>query len=285
MTLPREAFKHPFLLQGIFAASSLETAATDGGPLFTHYVNLALEYNGKALGSFRNALPNMTTNGQFAFLTFSVITMVLSLALPHLTKTRERPESMVQGMVTHFRLLQGAGMIRMQDEVLAYSSLGAGITTLAAIPRRPLNSNDTEAFDRLSAVNDEKHNTNSDQTLVSKLEIITLHSACQKAILLLEDLWAKCLQHSDYYGHPLTWLNVAGEDFVTAIDNGDTVALLALMYWALLAKQCGQGVWWAQSIGETLVGEITAKLEGEKSLNVRACLTWAQDEVNSTNSE
>lgn len=278
LILPREALKHPFLLQGLFAAAALEMAATEEDQDQAYYVNQALEYQVTSLDSFRRTLGHLTPDNEVALFAFSVITMVLGLALPQYTKFRDKPESMVQGMITHFGLTEGVGLVTKRSGASQQPIL-RNHKMLAELPRAPIKQTDQSAIEGLYEFNETRHKTGPEQSLDSKLDTITLHTTCRKAILLLEEFWAKCQQHPNYYGHMLAWLNLTGKDFVTAIEHGDPVALLALMYWGVLAKRCGQGIWWGHSIGENLIEEITVLLGRETDATLLTGVRWARTDV------
>ena len=253
-------------------------AATTNPPNYADLVNQALEHHSRALACFQSELTKPGTANSLAAFLFSVMTMVLSLALPQYTKFRAAPESMVNGMVAHFGLLQGVGLITLEGDILSHPIM-QNHKPLTELPRAVLAPQYQSALQRLCDVNEERHSTNKDQDLQSKLSTITLHTACQKGIILLEEFWAKCEHNSNNHGHILAWLNFTGKDFVEAIQNADPTALLVLMYWGVLGKKCSEGIWWAQSIGEDLTDEITAMLADERDPALRECISWARKEV------
>ena len=280
--IAREGLKLPFLLHGLLAMASLEIAALENPPNYTDYVSAALEYNDNALSSFRSELAFITPDKQQAALAFSMITMVLGLALPQFTKSRDEPQSMIENMVAHYGLVQGASIITLQHlDKLRKAPILRNIKSMDELQAEPLDPDVESAIARLNALNNEKHNTDLDQSRAAKLTTVTDHATCQKAILHLEDLFAKC-NKPENRGYPLAWLNLTGRDYVMAVENRDLVALIILMHWGVLAERCGDGLWWAQSIGRSLVDEITATLPADNETIIQACISWARDQVNLT---
>ena len=277
--LPREGFKHPFLLHGFLAMASLEIAAVGNQPNNADYVSAALEYHDSALSSFRSELINITSDKQQAMLAFSMITMILSLALPQYTKCRHDPHSMMENMVTHFELTRGVGTLTKQHwDVLRETPILRNFRPFEASQTEDLEPNLASAIARLNTLNDARHNPTLDQSRALKLQAITYHAACRKAIFYLEELFSRC-DHPFDKGYTLAWLNLAGREYVVAVENADPVALLALMHWGVLAQKCGKRIWWARSVGESLVDEITKMLSGETNPLMRASVLWAREQV------
>ena len=277
--LPREGLKHSFLLHGFFATASLEIAAVGDQPNHADYVSAALEYHDNALSSFRSELANITPDKQQAVLAFSMITMVLSLALPQLTKARDEHHSMMKNMVAHFELVRGVGILTQQHwDGLRKTPILRNTKPFDELQMEPLEPSLESAIARLNALNEERHNPVLDQSRASKLQTITYHAACRKAIFHLEELFSWCKQPLQR-GYALAWLNLTGREYVTAVENADPVALLALMYWGVLAERCSDGIWWARSIGESLVDEITNALSAETDPVLRASVSWARGQV------
>lgn len=277
--IPREALQHDFLLHGLFAMASLELAAVEDLPNSDDYVSAALDYHANALGSFRVELANLIPKNQQAVLAFSMFTYVLSLALPHFTKARGDTGRMVQNMVAHFELSRGAGILARQNwDELREAPILRTIKTLNELPSEPIEPTIESALARLNAVNDEKHNPAFDQSRDAKLQTITYHAACQRAIVHLEELFSKCEQPA-HRGYALAWLNLTGRDYVEALESADPVALLVLMHWGVLGDRCGDGLWWARSIGSSLVDEVTEALVAETNPVLRDSVSWAREQV------
>ena len=278
--LPREGLKHPFLLHGLFAMASLEIAAVGDRPNGADYVSAALEYHEIGLSSFRSELANSSApDKQQAVLAFSMITMVLSLAFPEFTYTRDEPQSIIENMVAHFKLVQGVGVLTQQySEGLHKAPILRNIKSFDELQMESLAPNVEVALARLNALNDDKHKPTSDQSRTVKLQVITYHAACRKAIVHLEEFFAKC-ERPVHRGYALAWLNLTGSDYVAAVEDADPVALVALMHWGVLAERCSDGIWWARSLGKRLIDEITNALSAETDPVLKASISWARGQV------
>ena len=154
-----------------------------------------------------------------------------------------------------------------------YKALDAAIRTDA-----PLNPDIAAAIARLTSLNEERHNPAAADSRATKLQIITDRSACQKAIFYLEELFGESDASFDR-GYTLAWMCLAGKDYVAAVQNSNVVALLALMYWGVLADRCSNRRWWAKDIGKNLVQEITNVFSAEFDSNLRICVSWARKQV------
>ncbi len=277
--IPREGLKHSFLLHGLLAMASLEIAAVGDQPNHTDYVNAAFEYYDKALSSFRSELANITPDKQEAVLAFSMITMVLSLALPQFISSLHEPHSMVKDMIAHFELVRGVGAIALQHwQCFREGPILRNIKLFDELQMKPLEPDLESAIARLNALNEEKHDPVLVQSRTAKLQTITNHAACRKAIFHLEESFTKCEEPANR-GYALAWLNLTGKDYVAAVETADPVALLALMHWGVLLERCSDGIWWMQSIGKSLVDEVTKALAAETDPVLRASISWARGQV------
>ena len=259
--------------------ASLEIAAVGDRPNDAHYVSAALEYHEIGLTSFRSELANSTSDKQQAVLAFSMITMVLSLAFPQFTNTRDEAQSIIENMVAHFQLVQGVGVLTQQySDELRKAPILRNLKSFDELQMENLSPNLEVAIARLNALNDEKHKSIPNQSRTVKLQAITYHAACGKAIIHLEEFFAKCEQPL-HRGYALAWLNLTGRDYVAAVENADPVALLALMHWGILAERCSDGIWWARSLGKRLIDEITDALSAETDPMLKASISWARGQV------
>ena len=245
MIIPREGLQHPFLLDGLLAMASLEIAALQERPNHVDYTRMALEYHDSALKSFRQELENMTADKSQASLAFSMLTMVLSLAIPHFTKSRDEPQSMVKNIIEHFELLQGVGLIVLQyGDALRDAPILRNIPSFDDMQGDPPEASVKSAIGTLNALNEARHNNPfRNQSPASKLQSIRYHAACRKAIFHLEELFGKCTKPV-HRGLALAWLNLAGRGFVAAVEKADSIALLLLMHWGVLMDRCKDGTWY-----------------------------------------
>ena len=274
--LPRDGLQHPYLLQGLLALAALEIAAEESRPDYMEYVNRAMEYHGNALQTFRSQLGNIRPENQHAAFAFSIVTMAFRLAIPQFNCTKN--QSMVENMIAHFELLSGTKLLR------GGTGLPDGLMTcynqsLEELPKENLDPSTEVALSRLKIANDEIHEHNlGSSSLRTRLQAINHHSACQKAIYILIDLFQVC-RHPLHRGRCLAWLGFAGREFVVAIQESDPAALLALMHWAALVQKSCQGYWYARSIGSDLARELMQLLVKETLPTLRMGVAWVQEQV------
>ena len=276
--IPQESLQHTFLLYGLLALASLEIAVLDKRRDNAIYTRVSLEYHTSALQAFRSELTDVTPEKEQAILAFSILIMVLSLALSKVTKDHEEPQSTLRNMLAQFGLVQGVqALTRQHWDNLRKTPLFHNIR-IEQRQASPLENGIKEAITRLNDLNDARANPISNQTRASKLQTITYHAACRKAIFYLEDYFGRC---KDPYGKGLTlgWLTVSGADYVAAVENADPVAYLIYMHWGLLAEKCSDAFWWAESVGRILVDEISLLLANDTDPVLKASVSWARGEV------
>jgi hypothetical protein len=95
-------------------------------------------------------------------------------------------------------------------------------------------------------------------TVQRRIQQIEYWEACKNALGFLRTLYEKCVDDFTR-GYALVWLNMAGDGYVKAVKDGDSVALLILIYWGVLVELCGHQVWWADQFGSLLVAEIARR--------------------------
>ena len=92
VSLPLKGLKHEFVLNGFLSMAALEIALTRERSGDPKYGNAALEYYDTASSTFREEITDITPEKQEIVLAFSLIAIVLGLALPQLLKARgEQP--------------------------------------------------------------------------------------------------------------------------------------------------------------------------------------------------
>lgn len=271
------ALKHDFLLDGILAITALEIAVFENPTHPIRYKQAALEYHGRVLSGFRSMLTHVNDDNAQAMFATSLCIMILGLAVPQFATMSSNFHSLIESIVTHYELVQGASLI-----VAEYDLSGAPLLKYAydwkQRPGKCLQPDVEVAFEHLNKVNEELHDRSEGQTLDAKLLGLTYHSACQKAILILAGLFRKC-QEPLNRGLALGWLNATGKEFVTAIEISDPVALIALMYWGVLCQQVSIGLWWAQSLGQRIAQQVIPRLPKESSSAFSAAVSWVQGQV------
>ncbi|KAL8794631.1 MAG: hypothetical protein Q9195_002827 [Heterodermia aff. obscurata] len=275
VSLPVKGLKHEFLLNGFLSMAALEIALTRELSGDSKYGNTALEYYDSASSTFREEITDITPEKQEIVLAFSLIAMVLGLALPQLLKARGEQPRMVEHMLVHSEMLKGVRLISSQHGgQIRKAPILRSQKAFEDVPKGPIDPGTEAAIARLNALNDQRHDLSTEP---STAPTAAEHAICQKAIRYLEESFARC-QDPIHKGHALAWLRLAGEDFVEALKDGNSVALIALMHWGVLVERCSEGFWWAQSVGKNLVDEIADLLAADEDLTLASSISWARAE-------
>lgn len=279
--VPQLSLQFDFLLNGVFAVTAFEAAALTERDR-RRYVTAAIKYQALALSSFHPQLDRITASSYEAVLCFSMVLMVLALAsaqfVADLAGDDER-SNMVQNSILHFELIRGCGAVLASNatylEELPYARK---LTRFDDLSRTTLDADTEAALARLHEANDRRIKSSIHESCESRASHVQHWEACKKAIALLHDCFAKCV-NLDYRGYVLGWLNMAGDDYVRAIQADDHVALLVLMCWGVLVETLSQEVWWAKDFGRLLVEEVASRslhadVDGDTTTN--ELVSWAQ---------
>lgn len=198
--LPQDGLKHSFLSHGLLALASLEISVVGNSPNHANYVSAGLEYHDSALKSFRPKLANITPDNLQAVLAFSLITMIVSLALPQCTTSHDEPQSMAENVVSQLGLVQSVG--NSHEATLGQLSARSNLTHSAIAKTGNLEAGLESAITRLNNSNEARLNPVLAESRASKLQPITFHAACRKAIFYLEELFSRC-EHPYEKGYAL----------------------------------------------------------------------------------
>ena len=275
----QEGLRHDYVLYGMFAMAALEIARASQHEGPSNYVNIALEYQNLASSSFRAELSNLTEANSQAIFAFSLITMILSIALPQFMKDQAEPISMLDSQVLHYELLRGVGLIvQSSRDWLESGPLLRNAQRYNSLPIGEIDADTQAAIDRLNAINDEKHDLARAETRLAKAQAMTFHAACRRAIFYLEECFARCIEPLQR-GYALAWLGLSGAEYVSAIKQRNAVALLIMMHWGVLAERASYDVWYAQSVGKNLVKEISEIVSANGDPTFDTALRWTWDQV------
>ncbi|EXJ58682.1 hypothetical protein A1O7_06111 [Cladophialophora yegresii CBS 114405] len=268
--LPKWALRHDFLLNGMLSLTAFEAAsASVAGQNRDRYVTAAIEYQSVALTQFRQHLQLVQmgphrhpSNSSFEpVLAFSMMLMVLALASAQFTGG----QGMVQNTITHYQLIRGCGTVLGDagEEYLASNPYVLKLTRFDDLPRLPVDSPSAVVLARLNEANERRLTGSVGEPYEARVQHVKYFEACKKSIGLLEQYFAKCMGDvvdESYQGYILGWLNMAGDEYVSAIKDGDRVALLVLMLWGAVVEQLGHKVWWARRFGRLVVEEIAMQV-------------------------
>lgn len=242
------------------AESDAEAESKSGNeaPAALTYIDTALQYHNSAFAPFQLALENITPANCEAVFAHSIITTVISIALPQLTnleKSEGKSPSVTENMIIIFELLQGVKRILN----ISLPWLKAKLFTCrhdflkdfvsnSDLDNCPCPPGTTTAFIRLSNLNETLANFDPDQFRINN-----------EAISLLR----RCFSRYASSGEPsavLTWISAVGKDFVSCLRRRQPFPLLILMHWGVLLGELDGLMWWAKGSGRALVMELLVAL-------------------------
>jgi hypothetical protein len=245
-------------MNGILALSALELARASGTP--ATYLPAALEYSNKASASFRAELSNITQDNLHLLYYFAMIAATFNFALP--------PERMsaIDRIGIAFDMVIGAVHIAATNmQWLMESPMSVGtVLGLGNVAMQILDSETLLALDRMTSVSRQM----SPKSLPAMKEKI--HVAGQEVPSPPESerymYWLAIAQLKYCFaedargliaGYCLTFIPVAGADFIWAIRKQEPVALFVLMYFGVLMDRYGEDprMWWITTTGRDLVKE------------------------------
>lgn len=224
------ALQHDFLLNGLFALTTLEIASSNK-PDSEQYVNAAIEYHTLALGSFRSQLPALNPESHEVALCLSLMLMVFAIASAQFASDSAGDEgSMVERAITGYELLRGAVPVAESKEgYLAGNPYIRKMKRFEDLPRVELDARIEDAIAKMGDVNDRRITSSVRDSDDRRIYQGACWDACKKALALLRLCFEKCIDRLSE-GYVLGWLNMAGENYVKAVKEGDHPALLILVY-------------------------------------------------------
>ncbi|KFY14344.1 hypothetical protein V491_06079 [Pseudogymnoascus sp. VKM F-3775] len=262
--VPQLAIKHDYLLYGLLSLTAFETAKFAQAPHRRRYIELATEYHGLSLSSFRIQISSSVIDSDNidAVVCMSLMLLVLAFASAQARVTSssdDESDSMVQIVLTNVELLRGCTPImESKQDYLLQNPYVQKLKPFENLPRTPLDPRVEEALAMLANLNDKRITSSVHDTVSQRAQQVEYWEVCKTALGLLQSMYEKCVDEFTR-GYALGWLNMAGDRYIKAIKDNDAVALLILMYWGVLVEKCGRQVWWAEHFGSSLVAEIARR--------------------------
>ncbi|RYP53580.1 hypothetical protein DL768_001444 [Monosporascus sp. mg162] len=284
--MPREALKHKFLLDGIFAVAALDIARSSEEPDATKYEHIALEYYNRGSATFRALLADIPPDTYHLMFIFATAAAVMVLGLPQGTGDSEDEMSAVGRIITLADLFSGALLIvyagwdKLVDAPYPFrEALSAKVDSLEILARNcpvepdelpyrlaSLDLLDDEikmALARLDSVNNELHG--SAQVAEEGHDTAegvarSVHEIYRLAIFWLKENFAE----RAVKGYFLSFFSLAGQDFTAAMKKAEPVALFILLHWAVALDAAGRDQWWAKGVGRQLVVETSDILQSSQ---------------------
>ncbi|RYP39581.1 hypothetical protein DL767_002129 [Monosporascus sp. MG133] len=284
--MPREALKHEFLLDGIFAVAALDIARSSEEPDATKYEHIALEYYNRGSVTFRALLADIPPDTYHLMFIFATAAAVMVLGLPQGTGDSKDEMSAVGRIITLADLFSGtllivnAGWDKLVDAPYPFrEALSTKVNSLEILdPNCPVERDglpyrlasldllDDEikmALARLDSVNNELHGPAQvveEGQDAAEGGARSVHDVYRLAIFWLKENFAE----RAVKGYFLSFFTLAGQDFAAAMKNAEPVALFILLHWAVELHVAGRDQWWAKGLGRQLVIEISDLLQSSQ---------------------
>jgi hypothetical protein len=286
--VPTLAVQYDFLLNGLLALAAFDCARSATEPAYDQYVNSAVEYHALALGTFRSHLPLINPESYEAALCLSLMLMILALASAQFTtkSAAGKHPDMVQNAIVHFELLRGCVPIAdINEDYLLSNPYIRNLKLFEDLPRTTIDARTREAMTQLSDFNDKKIVSTVHESDDRRIRQIAHWGACKKALVALWECFEKCVDDFSR-GYALGWLNIAGEEYIKALKDEDSAALLILMFWGVLMDKLGHQVWWADQFGSLLVAEISGRMvANDDDKETHSMILWAQGSIRANSQE
>ncbi|RYP88501.1 hypothetical protein DL769_000268 [Monosporascus sp. CRB-8-3] len=302
--MPREALKHEFLLDGVFAVAALDIARSSEEPDATKYERIALEYYNRGSATFRALLADIPPNTYHLMFIFATAAAVMVLGLPQATGDSEVEVTALGRIITLADLFSGALLIvcagwdKLVDAPYPFrEALSVKIDSPEILdPNCPVERDglpyrlasldllDDEiktALARLDSVNDELHGPGQEVGEgqdAAEGEARSVHEVNRLAIFWLKENFAE----RAVKGYCLSFFSLAGQDFAAAMKDAEPVALFILLHWAVELDAAGRDHWWAKDLGRQLVIEISDILQSSQLVLMpdgRDGIAWARQRV------
>jgi len=256
--VPALAFKHPFLLSGIFSVSALHL-----GLLFPSALHskVALHHHTTGLQSFRNHLLNITSENVTALFAFSCLVPVYAFGSRNLaiSALADQTNDALIEIIDLFTLLGGiAIIIEKGSHWLEASPFAPFLRTTSSPSPRPLSSEIETALAILTAKN---NSTTSDERLRE-----SYHSAIQ-------DLRNGFLRARDRPYAKMVVLPcpiMLREDVMEEMRRKRPMALVILAHYGVLLHALRRDLWmkgWGRDVIFAVRAEVDVEVWGE-------CLRW-----------
>lgn len=277
LAIPEVAYKHDFLLHGIFAMSAFDMARSCKADHARH-ISTALEYQDLAFRGFQARLREPMSDSYEALLYFSILLVPLDLASAQFLTAGGELDSRIHHTIVQYELSRGAALLVIsKPDVISTHPLFRKVVKMSDLPQVPLDTGTEIALGKLFELNERRCQSSLGNTAMSQEDRI-LYLGCKKALCWLSECFATCLQ-PPYQGYCLQWIVAAGDGYYIAMKKKDRVALLILAYWAVLVENLGLDYWWVGSFGKSLVSEISREILGDADDASRGIILWAQEEV------
>ena len=240
----QEAFKHEFLLNGIFSLAAIHLASQNVESSSVLKLK-ASEYMEVALEEFRALLSTTEAGSVNALFAFAVVLSASTMVQLQASFAADINWScLVDNISVIFECLHGIRSIVIAGgQWLQDGSFRVALGRLRQKDGIPLEPGPESALLRLKHVNDEAsvHLSDSQKQLYGKI-ICDLKTCWLRKIFAME------------------WIIDAGTTFLVELRNEVPMARLILAHWGVSLRTLN-GIWWANGLGHSIVEHSTKGLE------------------------
>lgn len=258
----QEAFKHDFLLNGIFAIAALHVA-NEKIAVRSGYDIIAAEYLEDALATFRGLLLRISVEKVRALFAFAILLCVNLFGQLQSTIAGMNWKTLLEKLDAIFECLDGVRKILVAGEDhLLNSPLGS---ILEQLSQEPSVCPDPDIRNQLQKLKE-----------LSQLETLHLPDSAAKKnfydriITELESCWV----HEVLVIH---WFAKAGKEFQTDLQKGEAMAKLLLAYWGTTLHALDRH-WYAKGLGRVIVDMATKNLKTTSS-EMEIMSNWTRQKV------
>ncbi|PSN66736.1 hypothetical protein BS50DRAFT_372584 [Corynespora cassiicola Philippines] len=261
--VPREAFRHGYLMDALLAVTALHIATeTADASIATRHVGAALRYQNHSVAELHKTLENISPDNVNAVVLTSIFLMIGSVLSPLLPAASDEAEikSTADIMIplVHFTRGIGAIVIKNRHWLLQGPLMDwfRGSEHVIITPNKSFPHLGYQILNRaVSASINESQPT---------------YYLNHKAMERLEDAYHQGKSM-------LRWLSTSEPEFLQELQRGATVALAIFMFWGVLLDQADD-MWWARYAGKRLVEDMATTLD-ESEERWKSLTHWCRERV------
>ena len=271
--VPKHAFKHPFLLQGLLAIAAQHKLHHDKNHMESAVlIDTANRYQQEALATYIHLLNDITEDNCHALFAFSQVIVLISYSRLSLgIHEGSGPHSLIAGVVDIFDLLKGTFAIAHQASTWLHASdLAPMMGDMPTMPlRESLSASRAPCTQALSALSDHITSQMSD-SFESRTRVESLLSTIQLLYtILLED--PRSVNKLNTVGGFPVWVDA---NYIRLLKEQDHASLTILAYYGIALHQIRQ-VWCLDGVEVRIVQAVADLVSHQWS----TYLLWPQAEL------
>lgn len=258
-TITQAAFDYSFLMNEIFAFTSLHIHSTSRNPID---LKRALEYHETAGSIFQSHNDSLTRDNHVAVWGFAVINVMFTLAIPQW----QSDLTYIHSIVAYANLLRGLAIIDHKSETWMSETLPDA--------KHPGESSSKAEF------------SEDNICMLSKVrDLVGIATCADYLIRMYEDavssLEAVCRAADQEPTALLIWPCTQQILVFSEFEDGSYLATALFLYWgAMLQCMLREGKWWTASIGRLIVEELSSPLaKSSRPPECMSLVSWARNLV------